>query len=28
VCLKPHLTKRLPRHDAPRDRSAPIRERV
>ena len=28
VCLKRHLTKRLPRHDAPRDRSAPIRERV
>jgi hypothetical protein len=28
VCLKRHLTKRFPRHDAPRDRSAPIRERV
>jgi hypothetical protein len=28
VCLKPHLTKRLPRHDSPRDRSEPIRERV
>ena len=28
VCLKRRLTKRLPRHDAPRDRSAPIRERV
>jgi hypothetical protein len=28
VCLKRHLSKRLPRHDAPRDRSAPIRERV
>jgi hypothetical protein len=28
VCLKRHLTKRLPRHDAPRGRSGPIRERV
>jgi hypothetical protein len=28
VCLKRHLTKRLPRHDAPHDESAPIRERV
>ena len=28
VCLKRHLTKGLARHDAPRNRSAPIRERV
>jgi hypothetical protein len=28
VCLKRHGTKRLLRHDAPRDRSAAIRERV
>jgi hypothetical protein len=28
VCLKRHLTKRLPRHAAPLDESAPIRERV
>jgi len=28
VCLKRHRTKRLPRHDAPRDRSVLIRERV
>jgi hypothetical protein len=27
-CLKRHLTKRLPGHDAPHDESAPIRERV
>ena len=28
VCLKRHLTKRLPRHDAPHDESAPIPEGV
>ena len=28
VCPKRPLTRRRPRHDAPRDRSAPIRERV
>ena len=28
VCLKRHLTKRLLRHDAPLDESAPIRKRV
>ena len=28
VCMKRHVTRRLRRQDAPRDRSAPIRERV